>query len=109
MSKLSFIETNGAIETAPTTLEQIWGSNDLSKYGTDNEDTYLETLLEMNRSDLEMHARSLGLMIPESSEVLRNRLITEFKKYNLSFRIPVQSSAPLTPSKEVQKILNEGR
>lgn len=110
MSKLSFIEADGKLEGAPTTLEQIWGANEISKYGTTSEEEYKNTLLEFNRSDLVTHARQHGVMVAETSEQTINRLLTEFNKYNLSFRIPIQKSEkPGIPSKEVQRILAEGR
>ena len=91
-------------------LEQIWGFNEHAKYGTLDESEYEKTLANMNRSDLEAHARKLGVVILESSERLQNKLRQEFKNYILSLRRPANPNKPVTTADaDVKKILAEGR
>lgn len=112
--KNKIIETHGKVEDEqmqPTTLEQVWGGyNELSKYGTTSETEYQQRLLDMNRTDLEQHARKVGLVIVESSERLRGKLLQEFKVYFASLQKPKNTlPSPQIPSSEVAKILAEGR
>jgi hypothetical protein len=106
------IEANGAVETfRPTMIEQVWGGyNELARYGTMDESEYVSRLRDMNRSELESHARKHGVMIVESSERLRDKLLREFNSYKLSLRLPEPPKAGVTSvSAEALKILAEGR
>ena len=108
--KKQIIETHGKIETRqPTTLEQVWGFNEIARYGTLNEDDYAAQLKGMNRPELEAHARKVGEVIVESSERLREKLVKGFRSYVSSLNKPVipSSSNKMTP--EAEKILREGR
>jgi hypothetical protein len=93
-----------------TSLDQVWGFNELSRYGTIDEEEYSVRVRDMTRSDLENHARSVGCMVLENSERLREALLKQFRAYVLSLQKP-SSGTPTTlkiPA-QVQKILNEGR
>jgi len=46
----------------PTTLEQIWGDDGTSVYGTLNENQYANQLDDMNMSDLQTHASTVGII-----------------------------------------------
>jgi len=105
-------EIHGAIDQdQPTNLEQIWGGyNELAKYGTLDEQEYTSQLDEMNRTDLEAHARKVGLVPIHDSARLKKNLIREFQTYAFYLRKPAKNKpAPKAPSKSVQSILNEGR
>jgi hypothetical protein len=110
-SKLKPIEAHGKIESEkPTTLEQCWGSNEMAKYGTINEQEYAAQIEEMNSTDLHAHARKVGVVVVESVARLRTNLLSEFRSYVTYLHAPAtQASAPTKSSKEVQAILNEGR
>lgn len=104
------IETHGKVDnTQPTTLEQIWGFNELAKYGTTDEAVYAEQLQNMNRTDLEAHARRVGEVIVEDSSRLRERLVRSFRAYVASLRRPVLPKQEINLTPEVKKILAEGR
>jgi len=107
----SLSQANAKVETTElTSLDQIWGFNEISRYGTIDETEYKNRLINMTRSDLENHARSVGSMVLESSERLRDSLLKQFRAYVLSLKKPVsQSHSNIKISPEVQKILNEGR
>jgi len=107
----SLSQANAKVETQElTSLDQIWGFNEISRYGTIDETEYKNRLVNMTRSDLENHARSVGAMVLESSERLRDSLLKQFRAYILSLKKPSsQSPANIKISPEVQKILNEGR
>jgi hypothetical protein len=109
--KKPIIETHGKVETfEPTTLEQVWGFSEMSKYETDNEETYKNKLLDMTRSDLENHARRLGVLVVESTARLRDKLIQDFRTTQSLSRKPVVAKHnDVKPSAEVLKILAEGR
>jgi regulatory protein YycH of two-component signal transduction system YycFG len=98
-------------EFEKTTLDQIWGDEGNSKYGTLDESTYSTQIKAMNKSDLHSHAIKLGILPVENRELLTNRLLREFKKHVLSFRKPKQTSAkkPQDVSQAVKSILAQGR
>ena len=98
-------------EFEKTTLDQIWGDEGNSKYGTLDESTYTSQIKAMNKSDLHSHAIKLGILPVENRELLTNRLLREFKKHVLSFRKPKQTSAkkPQDVSQAVKSILAQGR
>lgn len=94
----------------PTMLDQVWGFNEISRYGTINEEEYQVRLKDMTRADLENHARSVGCLVLESSERLREALLKQFRGYVLSLHQPdSKSTRPGKLSPEVKRILDEGR
>lgn len=108
--KKKIIETHGKLENGQLTrLEQIWGFNELARYGTLSEDDYKKSLESMGRADLETHARKLGVVVVESSARLQHKLLQEFKNYKLSLCRPDNPLPQTNSSKEVHKILQEGR
>tara|TARA_Y100000401_G_C8302465_1_gene214961 strand:+ start:23 stop:406 length:384 start_codon:yes stop_codon:yes gene_type:complete len=98
-------------EFEKTTLDQIWGDEGNSKYGTLEESDYTSQIRAMNKSDLHSHAIKLGILPVENRELLTNRLLREFKKHVLSFKKPKQTAAkkPKEVSKDVKSILAQGR
>jgi hypothetical protein len=93
-----------------TSLDQIWGFNEISRYGTVDESEYSLKLKEMTRSDLENHARGVGCMVVESSDRLKDMLLKQFRAYVLSLKKPApQQTAQIQVTPEIRKILNEGR
>lgn len=107
----SLSQAHAKVETTQlTSLDQIWGFNEISRYGTVDEEEYKARLTNMTRADLENHARSIGSIVVESSERLRDSLLKQFRAYVLSLKKPVsQNPSKIKISPEVQKILNEGR
>ena len=105
------IQTHAKIEGTPSMLDQLMNNyNELARYGTKSEDEYLNFLTELNRADLEIHARQLGVIIVESTEQLRNKLINEFRSYNSLLYKPIPENPPvLKVSKKAERILAEGR
>ena len=85
------------------------GYNELARYNTLDVEVYENTLNDMNRPDLEQEARRVGAVIVESTERLRDNLRKEFVNYISSLRKPKRLVKPITISKEVEKILKEGR
>lgn len=107
----SLKQVHAKVETTQlTSLDQVWGFNEISRYGTIDEAEYRTRIRDMTRVDLENHARGVGCMVLESSERLREALLKQFRAYVLSLKKP--SDAPANKTKipqEVQNILNEGR
>ena len=105
-------EAHGKEETTqPTLLEQVWGFNELSKYGTVDKATYERQIDEMNRTDLESHARKVGVVVVESTARLKGELVKAFDSYVFYLRKPAPKapSAKGEVSDEVRRILSEGR
>lgn len=94
----------------PTTLDQIWGDTGLQKYGTNDFDQYQSYLKSLNRSDIHAHAMKVGIMPTDNHEILIARLEREFKRHVSSYQAPIENKNKNKKiSKDVQKILSEGR
>ena len=104
-------QTHGKEEKfEPTTLDQIWGDDGTSTYGTMVEDHYETQIDEMNMSDMQTHASRVGIIPIDNRNTLRERLLREFRKHVASYRKPVNNPSPEPSlSKEMRKILYEGR
>jgi len=106
------IEIDGKIASnKPTALEQIWGSDGLSTYGTMDIDVYTAKLNDMLIVDLQNHARDVGLRPDVEPHVLRQRLLSEFSRHVESFKSSqgtVIQSLPSSVPKNIHKILREG-
>lgn len=110
-------ETHGKEEGGQlTTLEQIWGYNELGRYNTKDSTVYATLLDDMNRPELERHARLVGVIILEDSVRLKESLKRAFANYFLLLNKPqrtntgaVSSTSNPEVSPEVRRILAEGR
>ena len=109
VKKLS--QTHGKVEKfEPTTLDQIWGDDGTSTYGTLNENAYTVQLDDMNMSDLQAHASTVGIIPIDNRQTLRERLLREFRKHVSAYKKPIHETEPITHvDPEVMKILSEGR
>lgn len=110
MSKHKY-ETDGRESyTEPTTLDQLLGYNDLSKYGTLDEEEYKAKITEMHKTDLQAHASDLGFVPLDDVERLQANLLREFRNYVFYLRKPpTKKVLNKKPTKEVEKILADGR
>lgn len=104
----SLNQIHGKIEK-PITLDQVWGDDGKSKYGTLNSDEYNKYLNDLNKSDLQSHAVKIGLVPIDDRETLIKRLKQEFKKHISQFRVRPELNNGKKISKEVKDILAEGR
>ena len=106
------LETTGKVEDfQPTTLEQLWGFDSMSRYGTTKEEEYNAQLTQMTRADLETHAKKQGVVLLETNARLIDACLKEFRVYVSSLQKPKQpkNQSKEDASPEVQRILNEGR
>ena len=106
------ININGKVDDGkPTLFDQLFGNNNGdSKYGTVDEEIYESQVNEMTRSDLELHARKLRIGLVPETDRLRRNLIAEFRGYVSTLRRPnVDLPQSNKPSKQLEKILAEGR
>jgi hypothetical protein len=111
LEKLS--QTHGKEDIVPTTLEQIWGDDGLSKYGTMDIDEYSSRITDMTKSELFAHASKQGIIPIENRDQLQKRCIREFNRHIGSFSKPqalqnntlAKNELPL----KVRKILDEGK
>tara|TARA_Y100000356_G_scaffold135090_1_gene146487 strand:- start:3084 stop:3458 length:375 start_codon:yes stop_codon:yes gene_type:complete len=94
----------------PTSLDQVWGEDGSSTYGTMNDAEYERQIDEMNMSDMQTHASRVGIIPIDNRSTLRDRLLREFRKHVANYRKPIHHP---TPPEEVDaqtlKILSEGR
>jgi hypothetical protein len=107
-SKLDTLnQAHGKIEK-PVTLDQVWGNDGRSKYGTLDLDEYTNYLNDLNKSDLQSHAIKIGLVPVDNRESLVKRLKAEFTKFSSQFK---QKPSPKNNnvSKKAKDILAEGR
>jgi len=103
-------QTHGKLEEKEyKSLDQIWGDDGIRKYKTLNESEYLNSLREMNKSDLQAHASKFGLIPVDDRETLIKRLVKEFKKHASNYNIPKQTKNNLPLSKAAKDVLAEGR
>lgn len=104
-------QTHGKVEKfKPTTLDQIWGNDSLSRYSTLNYEEYQRNLKAMDKSKMKEHAINLGLVPIDNLAVLQERLLTEFRAY-ISQYAPVPDQTPENQpkaSEKILKILREG-
>ena len=104
-------QTHGKVEKfEPTTLDQIWGDTGNSVYGTMNEQIYIDRIDDMNLSDLQAHASTVGIIPVDNSVMLRDRLLREFRKHVSAYRKPIKEpDASEKLDSQAMKILSEGR
>jgi hypothetical protein len=97
-------------EIEPTTLDQIWGDDGTSKYGTLNEEEYLSKLDGMTKSDIYLHASKLGIVPIDDRGRLKKTLLSGFRKHVAKFKMPTQvdESHEKLP-KNIREILEEGK
>lgn len=92
------------------TMEQVWGETGIGKYKTLDVSEYEDQLNQMNKTDLESHARSLGLISLDDTKRLKHNLIGEFKSYVRIFNpLPTIREANRPITADIKKILDEGR
>lgn len=107
MKKLKQID--GKIN-GPKTLDQVWGDDGTSKYQTMDEEEYKERINEMNNSEMQNHAYSVGLLPHDNREILASRLIREFRNHVSQYQVTNYNLPKYkAPSKAVRDILAEGR
>ncbi len=94
----------------PTTLDQIWGDDGLSKYGTLCDQEYKTKLDDMSKSDIFAHAASIGIIPVDNRDLLTRTLLKEFLKFSSAYKKPIEDKKDIPNiSPEVLKILSEGR
>jgi hypothetical protein len=93
----------------PTTLNQIWGDDGMTKYKTLDAKEYEEGIRAMGKSELQMHSTEIGLIPVDNRETLTSRLVREFRRHVASFTVPSQSKKkPKSVSSRAVRILKEG-
>ena len=109
LKKLS--QTHGKEEKfEPTSLAQVWGEDGTSTYGTMNEKEYERQIDEMNMSDMQTHASTVGIIPIDNRSTLRDRLLREFRKHVANYRKPIHHPTPPEEGDaQTLKILSEGR
>jgi hypothetical protein len=107
------VQVVGKTETfKPTRLDQITGDM-ASPYKTNDLQVYIQSLGNLNKTDLQRHSQLRGLVPIENREELTRRLVKGFKHYHAGLAgrpdNMVTSRELSSPSSEVQSIMSEGR
>jgi hypothetical protein len=94
----------------PTSLDQVWGDEGLGKYKTLDLEKYDNFLTGLTKTDIQKHAAEIGIVPIDNRDMLKRKLVGEFKKHVAGYRKPPSSTQKESkPSKDVVKILREGR
>ena len=103
-------QTHGKVDHQPTTLEEIWGEDGTSKYGTLNPEVYKEKLDGMTKSDIYLHASQMGIVPVDDTNRLKKTLMGLFNRHKAKFQVPPpqDETQPALPDK-IKKILEEGK
>ena len=72
----------------PTTLDQIWGDEGLGLYSTLNEEEYINSISELNMTDLQRHAIKVGVVPDHQMSITKKRLIAAFQKHISNYKFP---------------------
>jgi hypothetical protein len=102
-------QTHGKVENRKVTLNQIWGDDGRSKYGTLDPVEYDSYLKGLVKSDLQAHAIKIGLIPIDNRETLVKRLKQEFVKHVSQFNVRPNINNAKSISKQAKDILSEGR
>jgi len=102
-------QTHGKVENRKVTLDQIWGDDGRSKYGTLDPVEYDSYLKGLIKSDLQAHAIKIGLIPVDDRQTLVKRLKQEFLKYSAQYQVRPDSKNVKPVSKTSRDILSEGR
>ena len=108
----SINQTHAKVEKKfePTTLDQIWGDDGTSEYGTLDYDSYKGKIFDMNMSDLQAHASRVGIVPIDNRNMLTDRLLREFGRHVSSFKKPSEDlQENQNIPKKIRDILAEGR
>jgi hypothetical protein len=93
----------------PTTLNQVWGDDGMSKYKTLDTEEYEKQVRAMSKSELQKHSTQIGLIPIDNREILTGRLIREFSRHVAAYTVPSQSKKePKSVSGKAMRILKEG-
>jgi len=105
-------QTHGKIEdtnNSVRTLDQIFGDDGTSRYGTLILEEYIDYLNDLNKSDLQSHASKIGLVPIDNRETLISRLKKEFVKHVAVYNVKPVQDKKIKNAKTAKDILSEGR
>jgi hypothetical protein len=75
-----------------------------------DESEYLEQLNGMAKVDMQAHATKVGLIPIDNMEMLKGRLVKQFKTHVNTYRKPItQTRKDPRMTKEIRNILGEGK
>ncbi|NBP00113.1 MAG: hypothetical protein EBU90_08270 [Proteobacteria bacterium] len=96
-------------EVHAKTLDQIFGDDGTSRYGTLILEEYTEYLNDLNKSDLQTHASKMGLVPVDNRELLVSRLKKEFVKHVSVYKVKKPEDKKIKNVKAARDILSEGK
>ena len=104
-------QAHGKVEEfEPSTLEQIWGNDGMETYKTLDVGEYENQLKGMAKVDMQAHATKVGLIPIDNMDILKTRLVKQFKSHVATYRRPkTQKNNNPKLNKEVRNILSEGK
>lgn len=78
-------EASAVKKPVPSTLDQIWGEDGTSKFGTLDSEKYQNKLDNMTRSEIQAEAQKHGLVPIEDTKRLKKTLSQLFKEHAASY------------------------
>jgi len=104
-------QAHGKVEEfEPSTLEQIWGADGMDTYNTLEVGEYEDQLRGMAKVDMQAHATKVGLIPIDNMDILKQRLVKQFKNHVATYRRPkITKKNDPRLTKEIKNILGEGK
>ena len=104
-------QAHGKVEEfEPSTLEQIWGNDGMETYNTLDREEYETQLNGMAKVDMQAHATKVGLIPIDNMDILKQRLVKQFKSHVATYRRPkTQKKNEPKLTKKIKNILSEGK
>lgn len=97
-------------ENKPKNLHEVFGfKGQTGKYKTDSETVYAAYLSELGSADLRSHAEKVGLNWNSDRQLIKTRLMREFRKYWQQFEPAMQEKKYGAETEaKIRKILQGG-
>lgn len=92
----------------PTTLDEVWGYDRLSEYGTLDVEKYKEEISNLNLADLHGHAIAKGVLPADSREKTIKRLLVAFDQYKskVARKAAPASNVSKEKAEQIRKIMS---
>lgn len=78
-------EVTASKKPIPSTLDQIWGEDGTSKFGTLDRNKYENKLENMTRAEVQAEAQKHGLVPIEDTKRLKRTLVQKFREHAASY------------------------
>jgi hypothetical protein len=103
--------STGRVDNNASTLDQLFGFDNGSKFGTLDYSEFEKRLDAMSLSEIQEEAQKINIPPIDDKERLKRTLKNEFRIYASNYNVP-KSPAPVDPSKVnqvVKDLMKEGK